>query len=77
VYGDIDNSIGVAGYSYNSCGVHAFSGTGYGLYASSDMTFDTQGSVTGGKVSILRPDGTTLASTSISTGGSDIDTVSA
>jgi hypothetical protein len=39
-----------------------------------EVIFDTQGSFGGGKVSILRPDGTTLASTFISTGGSDIDT---
>jgi hypothetical protein len=40
----------------------------------SEVSFDIGGGVTGGKVSILRPDGTTLASTSISTGGSDIAT---
>jgi YD repeat-containing protein len=40
----------------------------------SDVIFDIQGGISGGKVSILRPDGTTLASTIISTGGSDIET---
>jgi hypothetical protein len=40
----------------------------------SEVNFDIEGSVTGGKVSILRPDGTTLVSTSISTNGSDINT---
>ena len=40
----------------------------------SDVSFDIEGGVSGGKVSILRPNGTTLASTFIDTGGSDIDT---
>jgi hypothetical protein len=40
----------------------------------SEVNFDIEGAVTGGQVSILRPDGTTLASTSISTNGSDINT---
>ena len=40
----------------------------------SEVSFNTGGAVSGGKVAILRPDGTTLASGSISTGGNDIDT---
>jgi hypothetical protein len=40
----------------------------------SEVSFDIEGAVTGGQVSILRPDGTTLASTSITPAGSDITT---
>jgi hypothetical protein len=40
----------------------------------SEVNFDIEGTVTGGKVSILRPDGTTLDSTSISINESDINT---
>ena len=41
--------------------------------AISDVSFDVDGAVAGGAVSVLRPDGTSLASTTLITGDSDID----